>query len=113
MNRHIDSQTSRQQQLLAMAARLKEAAETKNWPALEQADRELGASLQRLAAAGAWSREERAGLLSLRATHSEAYQHCAMESERLNKHLATMQANKEGWMAYALNGANDLNGTEA
>ncbi|GGC74522.1 hypothetical protein [Undibacterium terreum] len=103
---------NRQQQLLGLAARLKTAAEAKDWQALHLADRELASTLPRLAAAAAWTAAERSGLLALRAAHSEAYQHCALESLRLHKHLNDMQANMEGWIAYALNGENDLNGSK-
>lgn len=100
---------NRQEQLSHLARRLKTAADANDWRALGQADKELAASLPRLAAAAPWSEAERASLLNLRAIHGEAYQHCAEESARLNKHLSDMQANREGWIAYALNGANDLN----
>ncbi|HTD04164.1 hypothetical protein [Undibacterium sp.] len=103
---------NRQQQLLNMAARLKAAAEAKDWQALDLADKELAASLPRLAASAAWTVAERASLLNLRAIHNEAYQRCTVESARLTKHLSDMQANKEGWIAYALNGANDSNGSK-
>lgn len=99
--------------LLSMAQRLQAAAESKDWAALVLADKDLAKQLPRLTASSHWTLAERASLLSLRAIHSEAYQHCRIESARLNKHLANMQANKEGCIAYALNAEVDVNESKA
>lgn len=95
---------------MKMHQELSAAAAAADWSALVAANLKLAREIPSLAARGAWSEAERAALLTLRNTHAETMQVCNQEKERLGSHLSTMQAHKEGWLAYALAGDADRDG---
>lgn len=99
--------------LLALASRLSVAGTAGDWPALAAANAALAPALAKLAAQGAWSEQERGALAALRAAHRQASLECSQAKERLGSKLEEMQANKEGWMAYALYSEIEPNGNEA
>lgn len=99
--------------LLALASRLSVAGTAGDWPALAAANAALAPALAMLAAQGAWSGEERCALAALRAAHQQASLECSQEKQRLGSKLEEMQANQEGWLAYALYSDIDPNGNEA
>ncbi|HAT33680.1 MAG TPA: hypothetical protein DCW29_23415 [Janthinobacterium sp.] len=84
-----------------------------DWTALGAAQRALAREMPALAARGPWSEAERAAMLALRATHEQSCRLCAQEQERLALHLDEIQANQEGWIAYALFGDMDMNGYQS
>ena len=93
------------QRLALMArwsARLQDQAASHDWQALEATDRELAEVLPKLAALGDWSAEERVALGDLNLAHREARNQCAAASDALQRSMTELQANKDGWLAYAL-----------
>lgn len=93
-----------------LAQRLHDAAATGDWQALAAADQELAALLSRMATPAALATltpAERTALQSLDQAHRQARGHCTAAGERLAQTMADLQANKDGWLAYALN--SDLN----
>jgi len=83
------------------------ASEQADWAALEKLSASLAKSLPLLAERGAWSVLEQTELLQLRKIHAQAVKICSEEKERLGQHLGALQANKEGWVAYAALGEFD------
>ena len=99
--------------LAALASKLSAAATALDWPALAAANAALAPALATLAAQGDWNGQERSALAALRAAHRQASLDCTQAKERLGSKLDEMQANKEGWMAYALYSDIDPNGNQA
>ncbi|CDG82559.1 hypothetical protein GJA_1923 [Janthinobacterium agaricidamnosum NBRC 102515 = DSM 9628] len=99
--------------MLGLARRLAAASAQADWTALETLNQELAGSLPLLAAQGGWNDAEQTVLLQLRKIFAQAVKICSEEKDRLEKHLGSLQANKEGWIAYALNGAIDADGIQA
>lgn len=91
---------------------LQDAGAGADWELLGRAVRELAPRLQALSSGSAWSERERAALERLRGAHQAAAQAVAAASTELQARMDDMSANKEGWMAYALAGANDTGMTE-
>ncbi|WP_377705620.1 hypothetical protein [Pseudoduganella sp. UC29_71] len=80
------------------------ATAASDWTALAAINTLMAASLPVMAAQGPWTPAERAALAALRQLHLQA-EHCAgLASADLAAKLSEMQANKEGWMAYAMTG---------
>ena len=84
-----------------------------DWDALEKLTAILAKNLPLLAARGAWNEIEQTELLQLRKNYAQAVKICSEEKERLGLHLGALQANKEGWVAYALVGELDPDGNRA
>ncbi len=99
--------------LLGLARRVAAASAQADWSALEALNGELAGSLPQLAAQGAWNDAEQTVLLQLRKIFAQAVKICSEEKDRLGKHLGALQANKEGWIAYASAGALDPDGIQA
>ena len=99
--------------LLALASKLSEAGTAGDWPALAAANAALAPTLATLAAQGEWDGPERAALAALRAAHRQASLDCSQAKELLGNKLGEMQANKEGWLAYALYSDIDPDGNQA
>jgi hypothetical protein len=89
----------------ALAAELSAAADGRDWPRLQAAARALPARLSELAGRGAFSAAEQQALALLRAAHDRAASAVARAARETQAVLDEMHNNKEGWMAYALNGA--------
>ncbi len=104
---------ARQQALRDLAQQLTAASAAGDWAALAAAERSMAQQLPVLHAHGPWSGPERAALDTLGAAHRDACRLCAQEKDKLGVQLSEMQANKEGWIAYALNNASDLDGNPA
>jgi hypothetical protein len=81
---------------------LLEGAAAGDWERLGVLTRALGPRLSTLGAAGHWNAAERGALSQLRAAHDQASLACAKALCELEQRLGDMQANKEGWIAYAL-----------
>jgi hypothetical protein len=89
----------------ALAAELSNAADGRDWPRLQAASRALPGRLTELAAGGALSATEQQALDLLRAAHDRASAAVTGAAGEAKAVLDEMHNNKEGWMAYALNGA--------
>ena len=84
-----------------------------DWEALEKLTASLAKNIPLLAERGAWNALEQTELLQLRKIHAQAVKICSEEKERLGLHLGALQANKEGWVAYAALGEFDSEGYQA
>lgn len=98
--------------LLRLTAELSGAGAGADWERLSIAARLLGPQLSTLAAEGPWSAAERSALALLRAAHTEAMAACEQALGLLATRLDEMRANKDGWIAYALDAGPDAR-TEA
>lgn len=92
----------RQRTLLALAQKMRAAVAAEDWKVLSSLNTLLAKTLPSLAAQGQWNAGEQAALLALRQAHGEAVRHCERATADLAARLNDMQANKEGWLAYAL-----------
>lgn len=103
----------RQRTLLQMAQKMSAAIASEDWKTLAAINTLMGTVLPQMAAQGNWSGAERAALSALRQMHQEAVRRCDRATDELGKRLHDMQANQEGWLAYALE--NDIadNGIQA
>ncbi|MEG1053319.1 MAG: hypothetical protein RSF79_14895 [Janthinobacterium sp.] len=84
-----------------------------NWEAMATLSASLAKNIPLLAERGAWNALEQTELLQLRKIHAQAVKICSEEKERLGLHLGALQANKEGWVAYAALGEYDSDGNQA
>jgi hypothetical protein len=91
--------------LLRIAESLRGAADNAAWEQLAQMTRALAPQLDALAAHGQLSGAERAALLRLREAHDHAAEAVDAAAQTLKKRMDDMRANKEGWMAYAMDNA--------
>lgn len=103
----------RQQALLQLAHEIGAASAGDDWLALAACSRTLASRLLAMDAQGPWSRSEQEALATLRSVHAQADQCCGQAIARLGERLRDMQGNKEGWIAYALDGETDLDGIAA
>ena len=92
----------RQRALLQMAQKISAAIAAQDWKTLAAMNTLMTSTLPQMAAQGPWSAGERAALAALRQVHEEAVQACNTATDDLGRRLHEMQANKEGWLAYAL-----------
>lgn len=99
--------------LQQLNAQLSAANAAADWTAMERLTASLAKNLPLLAARGAWNAAEEAELLQLRKTHAQAVKICSAEKDRLGSRLGALQANKEGWVAYAAFGELDQYGNQA
>ncbi|MBQ5948362.1 hypothetical protein [Massilia sp. ST3] len=90
-----------------LAAALEDAFARADWDRLGLAVQALGPRLQELARAGRWNAAERAALARLRGAHERARAGVDAASAQVQARLDEMAGNKEGWMAYALEGELD------
>jgi ethanolamine ammonia-lyase small subunit len=88
--------------ILRAADSLRSAADGAAWEQLAQMTRALAPQLDALAAAGPLSSTERAALLRLREAHDHAADAVAAAADALKTRMDDMQANKDGWIAYAM-----------
>jgi hypothetical protein len=103
----------RQATLLQMARKMNAAIVAEDWQLLAALNTLLVSTLPQMAAQGAWSGAERAALSALHQMHQEAVRRCDLATEELGRRLNEMQANKEGWLAYALDSEHAENGIQA
>lgn len=97
----------RQQQLVSLTRRLLAAEAGADWTALGNLDRELSVALPRLAARGAFVGDESLAFAGLRQAHQRLRASCERETTRLGEHLNGLRQNREGWLAYAMDGQGD------
>jgi hypothetical protein len=88
--------------ILRLCAALRDASAARDWERLGVATRALAPQLAALGAAGPWTPSERTALAQLREAHDRAADTCAAALVALERRLDEMRANKEGWIAYAL-----------
>lgn len=99
--------------LMQLSQQLAAASSGADWEALEKLTASLAKNLPLLHARGAWSQAELSQLQELRKIHAEALKICSAEKDRLGLRLGALQANKEGWVAYAAFGELDQYGNQA
>jgi hypothetical protein len=87
---------------LELARRLESAAAAGDWAALARADAEVAAALSALSARGVDA--QRAALERLQSAHRAAARRCDDACADLESHLGALARNKDGWIAYAMNG---------
>jgi hypothetical protein len=92
----------RQRTLLQMAQKMSAAIASQDWKMLAAINTLMATALPQMAAQGDWSSAERAALSALRQIHNEAVKRCNLATDELGHKLHEMQANREGWLAYAL-----------
>lgn len=99
--------------LQQLSRQLRAAMAPPDWDAMEKLSASLETNIPLLAERGAWTALEQTELLQLRKIHAQAVKICSEEKERLGLHLGALQANKEGWVAYAALGEYDSEGYQA
>jgi len=103
----------RQRTLLQMAQKMSAAIASEDWKMLAAINTLMGSTLPQMAAQGQWSVAERAALSALRQMHNEAVKRCNRATDELGRRLHDMQANQEGWLAYALESEHTESGIQA
>lgn len=85
--------------ILALAGRLKHAADRQDWLAVAAIDREVATLVAALAAAERLSAGVQNAIDALHAVHAAARLGCDAECVR----LAELPTHREGWVAYGMN----------
>lgn len=93
--------------LLRIAESLRGAADGAAWEELAQMTRVLAPQLEALAARGPLTGAERAALQRLREAHDHAADAVAAEARAVKSRMDDMRANKDGWIAYAMQNASE------
>jgi hypothetical protein len=88
--------------ILRVADSLRSAADGAAWEQLAQMTRTLAPQLDALAAGGPLSSAERSALQRLREAHDHAAAAVAAAADALKHRMDDMRANKDGWIAYAM-----------
>jgi hypothetical protein len=88
--------------ILRVADSLRSAADGAAWEQLAQMTRALAPQLDALAAGGPLSSAERSALQRLREAHDHAADAVAAAADALKNRMDDMRANKDGWIAYAM-----------
>jgi hypothetical protein len=99
--------------LLGIADALRGAADGADWEQLAQMTRALAPQLDALAAGGPLSGTERAALQRLREAHDHAAEAVDAAARTLKTRMDDMQANKDGWIAYAMHNATESASSQA
>ncbi|MFC3378446.1 hypothetical protein ACFOLJ_21720 [Rugamonas sp. CCM 8940] len=89
------------------------ALDAADWGAMATLNTMMASALPQMAAQGGWTAAERAALAALRQLHEQAVQRCDKATSDLGQQLHEMQANKEGWLAYALDSETAETGIQA
>src|SRR5471032_112967 len=92
----------RQRTLLALGQKMHAATVAEDWKTLAALNTLMATTLPAMAQQGSWTPAERAALVALRQLHEQALVRCEQSTGALSAHLHSMRANKEGWLAYAL-----------
>jgi len=92
----------RHRTLLQMTQKMSAAIASQDWKMLAAINTLMATTLPQMAAQGPWSSAEWAALSALRQMHNEAVKRCNQATEDLGRRLSEMQANREGWLAYAM-----------
>jgi hypothetical protein len=99
--------------LLRIAESLRGAADGGAWEELAQMTQALAPQLDVLAARGPLSAAERAALQRLREAHDHAAAAVDAAVCALKTRMDDMQANKDGWIAYAMHNATESASSQA
>jgi hypothetical protein len=99
--------------LLRIAESLRGAADGAAWEQLAQMTRALAPQLEALAARGPLTPAERAALQGLREAHDHAAEAVDAAARALKTRMDDMQANKDGWIAYAMHHATESASSQA
>jgi hypothetical protein len=99
--------------LLRIAASLRGAADDAAWEELAQMTRALAPQLEALAARGPLNDAERAALQRLREAHDHAADAVAAEARAVKTRMDDMRANKDGWIAYAMQNPSESGTSQA
>jgi uncharacterized protein Yka (UPF0111/DUF47 family) len=99
--------------LLRIAEALRGAADGAAWEQLAQMTRALAPQLEALAARGPLTPAERAALQRLREAHDHAAEAVDAAARALKSRMDDMQANKDGWIAYAMHHATETATSQA
>lgn len=103
----------RQRTLLQLTQKLSAAIAAQDWKTQAALNTLMVNSLPKLAAQGPWSGAERAALTTLQQMHQEAVRRCQLATDEMAQKLQQLQANREGWVAYALENDYATNGIQA
>lgn len=103
----------RQRTLLQMTQKMSAAIASSDWKMLAAMNTLMATALPQMAAQGKWSSPELAALSALRQMHQEAVKRCNQATEELGSRMQEMQANREGFVAYALESETAENGIQA
>lgn len=103
----------RQRTLLQMAQKMSAAIASEDWKMLAAINTLMGTVLPQMSAQGEWSGPERAALSALRQMHEQAVKLCNQATDELGLRLQEMQANREGFLAYAIESETAENGIQA
>lgn len=95
--------TEQAREIDRLSSRLRAQAREGNWDAVRVLDGELRVLLASLGPESSWDHTVKVALSSLRLTHQMAHLRCTQAVEQLAERLADLQANKDGWLAYAAN----------
>lgn len=90
-----------------LSQRLRDAADKQDWRALAGADQNVVTLLSGAGRDDAMSLPEREALQDLKLAHQQARLHCISAIDLLSQQMAELQANREGWLAYALHNNQD------
>jgi len=99
--------------LLRIAESFRGAADGAAWEQLAQMTRALAPQLEVLAARGPLTPAERAALQRLREAHDHAAEAVDAAARALKTRMDDMQANKDGWIAYAMHHATETATSQA
>jgi len=90
-----------------LSQRLRDAADKQDWRALAGADQDVATLLSGAGRDDAMSLPEREALQDLESAHQLARLQCASAIDLLSQRMVELQANREGWLAYALHNNQD------
>jgi hypothetical protein len=90
-----------------LSQRLRDAADKQDWRALAGADQNVVTLLSGAGRDDVLSLSEREALQDLESAHQLARLQCASAIDLLSQRMVELQANREGWLAYALHNNQD------
>ncbi len=91
----------KQARILALAQRLQQAGNRRDWQGLKRVDAEIAAQAAQWREGETWTLAERQALARLQAIHREASAQCSAEVEVLSQTLARINNQQSRWQAYA------------
>lgn len=103
----------RHRTLLQLTQKMSAAIAAEDWQTLAAINTMLATALPQMAAQGSWSNAERAALSAAHQMHKEAVKRCNLATDALGRKLQQLQANQEGWLAYALESSQEETGIQA
>jgi len=91
-----------------LSQRLRDAADKQDWRSLASADLDVAMLLSGKGESAALSLSEQEALRGLESAHQYARLQCASAIDQLSQRMTELQANREGWLAYALQNNQDI-----